>query len=189
MQMAMKVTLVFCASFAALVSVSSHAHAALMVYLTRPQLVSMSDVVVRANVGEQAFRAIPDGARVVTRTVLYVHEYVSGTGPEQLVLEQLGGRLGDTTIVSDGEPPLTYGEEVVLFLRRGPGSDVYLSAMAQSAYYVVRGRVARDLTHLTFRTFLDGALVPYAPPPEPVETLSALVADIGRIRAAAAVKP
>jgi hypothetical protein len=141
---------------------SSPAEATVAVQLERAQLVDMSDLVVRATVLGATSQWNEDHSQILTLTRLGVTQYLKGAGPTELVLRQFGGQVGDLVSRIAGDAHLEAGQDVVLCLRRGAGV-VYLTAMAQSAWYVtpVQGAepvASRDLSGLTLTRFVNGRM-------------------------------
>lgn len=141
---------------------SSPAEATVAIQLDRPQLVAMSDLVVRATVGNASSRWNEDHSQILTLTRLTVTQYVQGDGPAELVLRQFGGELDGLVSRIAGDAHLEPGQDVVLCLRRGAGV-VYLTAMAQSAWFVtaqpgVEPVATRDLSGLTLARMVNGRM-------------------------------
>lgn len=92
------------------------------------QLVDRADYVVRATVKSVTsdWRDNPDspGTRYIgTRVELEVHEVIKGNPPARLVLDLVGGRVGDDTLKIDGAPQFIVGQRNILFIR-GNGQQV-----------------------------------------------------------------
>ncbi len=152
----------FAAVLACSMFLAAPADATVVVQVDRAQLVGMSDLVVRATVGNAQTRWSDDHARILTYTRLTVTQYLKGTGPAELVLRQMGGEIDGLVSRIAGDAHLTPGQEVVLCLRQGDGV-VFLTAMAQSAWYVTAQPGAtpvasRDLSGLTFARMIDGRM-------------------------------
>jgi hypothetical protein len=81
---------------------------------------------------------------IFTLVELEVVEVISGQPPQPLVLEMLGGRVGDEEMVVQGMPKFKVGQEDILFVR-GNGRQFYpLTAAMHGRYPIVResgGRV------------------------------------------------
>ena len=159
--------------------------ATVVVPLTRAQLVSRADLVVRATVGAQRFGWNEDHSQIITLTQLRVASYIKGAGPQELTVRQFGGRIDglESRVAGDGE--LQPGQDVVLFLRQGAGV-VYLTALAQSVYVIEQTGAApavvrRDLRDLTFAQQAQGQMVLREPPVETRESLDQFVRDVGAI--------
>lgn len=152
----------FAAVLACSMFLAAPADATVVVQVDRAQLVGMSDLVVRATVGNAQTRWSDDHARILTYTRLTVTQYLKGAGPAELVLRQMGGEIDGLVSRIAGDAHLTPGQEVVLCLRQGDGV-VFLTAMAQSAWYVTAQPGAtpvasRDLSGLTFARMVDGRM-------------------------------
>jgi len=81
-------------------------------------LVSQSDYVVRAVVKSVNSEWRIDGSNrsIITKVELTVREMIKGTPPTPLVLEMLGGTIGETTMRVDGAPKFRVGDEDILFI-------------------------------------------------------------------------
>lgn len=138
----------------ALVAAPGAAEATVAVELPRPQLIADADLVVRVTVLDHRSAWDADNTAIRTWTRLRVAEYLKGSGPSELTVRQIGGEADGLAQYVPGDPRLREGAELVVFLRRGEGVN-FLTAMAQSVFYVERGAdgaayVRRDLTGLTF---------------------------------------
>ncbi len=137
---------------------SSLAYATVVVPLTLADQVQRADLVVRARVGSVRSAYVAERGTILSWTELEVTESLKGQAPVTLTLRQMGGTADGQTMLVPGDAHLAPGEEVILFLRRDRNgtNDVFLLALAQSAY-VVRGQQAsRDLSQLTFAVLGDG---------------------------------
>lgn len=83
------------------------------------QLVNRSDYVVRAKVlsSESELRISGERRRIFTKVELEVLEVIAGEPPQTLVLEFLGGRIGDEELRVSGMPRLKVGSESILFIK------------------------------------------------------------------------
>ena len=84
------------------------------------ELVDLSDYVVRGVVTaiSPEWRETADGRRyIATRVELSVLDVIRGTPPAKLVLEVLGGRVGEDELVVEGAPRFLVGDESVFFVR------------------------------------------------------------------------
>jgi len=81
-------------------------------------LVSQADYVVRTVVKSVNSEWQVEGANrsIVTKVELTVREVIKGNPPSPLVLEMLGGSIGQTTMVVDGTPKFKVGDEDILFI-------------------------------------------------------------------------
>lgn len=169
------------------------ADATVVVHVDRPQLVDMSDLVVRATVGNLASRWNEGHTQILTLTRLSVTQYLKGAGPAELVLRQFGGEVDGLVSRISGEAYLQPGQDVVLCLRRGDGV-VYLTAMAQSVWFVsaqpaaALPTVQRDLSGLTFARVANGRVqVDESTRADAPETLQHLLVDLAALSRRATV--
>jgi len=104
------------------------------------QLVNESDFVVRAVVKSvtSEFRTNATGKTIITKVTLDVREVVAGTPPAEVVLQMLGGKVGDEELVLEGAPRFKVGDEDVLFVRDNGRTMVPLVAMMHGRYPVMR---------------------------------------------------
>lgn len=100
------------------------------------ELVNRSDYVVRARVtsSESELRVSGPRRRIFTKVGLDVLEVIVGQPPAKLVLEFLGGRIGDEEMIVDGMPRLKVGEESVLFIKGNGRTLCPIYAMSYGIY-------------------------------------------------------
>jgi hypothetical protein len=81
-------------------------------------LVNQSDYVVRAVVKSVSCEWRSEGANrhILTKVELEVEEVIAGNPPTPLVLEMLGGKIGDLQMVVQGTPEFKVGDEDILFI-------------------------------------------------------------------------
>jgi len=106
-------------------------------------LVGQADFVVRAVVKtvHSEWRdnpANPGERYIATRVELDVKEAVKGTPPSPLVLQMVGGRVGDDELVVEGAPRFKPGEESILFIRGNGRVFSPVVALMHGAYPVRR---------------------------------------------------
>jgi hypothetical protein len=141
------------ASLALVVTTTSLAHATVVVPLSLADQVDRADLVVRAHVGAAHSAFVPERGSILTWTELEITDVLKGQASSTLVLRQMGGTADGQTMAVPGDAHLRPGDDVILFLRTdhgGGGSDVFLLALAQSAYFVNGQEASRDLSQLTF---------------------------------------
>lgn len=163
------------------------AEATVAVQVDRPQLVEMSDLVVRATVLDATSRWNEDRTQIITLTRVAVTQHLKGAGPTELVVRQFGGEVDGLVSRVSGDARLEAGADVVLCLRRGVGV-VYLTAMAQSVWYVgpqasgATPEVHRDLAGLTLARMQGGQVrVIEHPTADPRETLPQLLTSLAAL--------
>lgn len=83
------------------------------------ELVDRSDFVVRAVVVavDAEWREHDNRSYIASRVELEVIDAIKGTPPARVVLEVLGGRVGDDELVVEGAPRFQVGEENLFFVR------------------------------------------------------------------------
>ncbi len=104
------------------------------------QLVSQSDYIVRAVVKSVSSEMQTDGQNrhIITKVELDVREVISGTPPQPLVLEMLGGKVGNEEMVIEGAPKFKVGDEDILFVH-GNGQQMNpLVALMHGRYPIKR---------------------------------------------------
>jgi len=117
--------------------------ATVMVEIPLEQMAREADAVVHGRVlrvGTQ-LRAEADGVEPHTITVIQVTEFLKGSGPALISIDELGGHALDRGLRVDGTPAFHRGEEVILFLRRhGKRADTFRTfGMAQGKFTVLPG--------------------------------------------------
>jgi hypothetical protein len=88
-------------------------------------LVSQADYVVHAVVKSVTSEWQNDGPHkhIITKIELDVREVIKGTPPQPLVLEMLGGKVGNIEMAVEGAPKFYAGDEDILFIH-GNGQQV-----------------------------------------------------------------
>lgn len=155
------------------------AEATVVVPLTREELATQSDLVVRATVLSRRSAWNDDHTQIMSWTRIRVTEYLKGTGDRELVIRQIGGEVDGLASAIPGDGRLVPGQHAVLFLRRGEGV-VFLTALAQSVFYVAMTPdgspvVRRELGGLTFARWVNGRMTAFEPPAEASEGLEQFV--------------
>ena len=103
-------------------------------------LVSQADYVVRAVVKSvtSEWREHNGQQYIATKIELEVREVIKGTPPSPVVLDMLGGRVGDREMTIEGAPKFQVGDEDILFVQ-GNGQQIYpLVAMMHGRYPIFR---------------------------------------------------
>jgi hypothetical protein len=149
--------------FAALLLLPYAATATVMRYLSLAEHIELSDLVVRARIG-QARTFVGENDLPFTDTELEVLEVFKGEVPKdgRLFVRQMKGEVDGLYRAVPGDAQFLPSEEVVLFLRAEEGGVAYLTALGQSKYRVDRPIgtlpgpgdegvvVVRDLSDVTF---------------------------------------
>jgi Viral BACON domain/Matrixin/Putative binding domain, N-terminal len=101
-------------------AVSQPLRASTVLYRTDAQLVALSERVVHGRVvGQRSARGGPEG-RIYTVTTLRIIEDLTGIDGDTVEIWELGGRIGDEFMFVGGAVEYQIGQEVVVFLERGP---------------------------------------------------------------------
>ena len=100
------------------------------------ELATRSDYVVRGRVvaTNAEIRIKGSGKKIFTRVEVEVLEVIQGTPPVQLILECLGGRVGDEELIVGGAPSFVVGEESILFVSGNGRALCPLYAMSYGFY-------------------------------------------------------
>ncbi len=136
----------------ALTSFAPAAHATTVMPPTFEQLVSQADYIVRATVKSVTAEWRSEGANrhIITKVELNVVEVISGTPPQPLVLEMLGGKMGDQEMRVEGAPKFNVGDEDILFVHGNGKQYTPLVALMHGRYPILhdaatgRAYVARE---------------------------------------------
>ena len=104
------------------------------------QLVGQADYIVRATVKSVSaeFRTTPQGRAIFTKVELQLLETITGTPPQPLVLELLGGTVGDVTMRVEGVPLFHVGDEDILFVQANGRQFYPLVGIMHGKYPVKR---------------------------------------------------
>ena len=126
-----------------------HALGAVAKALTVADLVkkSTSTLVVTAVAQRSSWVNLAGSERIVTDTQARVEELVAGIDPSarQIMLRTLGGRVGTTGQIVEGEAELSVGETSLTFLTQFEPAIYAVTAMAQGHYPIVNQAGARVL--------------------------------------------
>ncbi len=107
------------------------------------QLVDQSDYIVRAVVKSVSSEMKTDGygRHIFTNVELDVREVIAGSPPQPLVLQMLGGTVGDEAMVVQGAPQFKVGDEDILFIHGNGRQFNPLVALMHGRYPVKRDAV------------------------------------------------
>ena len=102
-------------------------------------LISQSDYVVRAVVrsATAAWREHAGRPYIGTRVELEIREVIKGAPPSPLVLDLIGGRVGEDELIIEGLPAFHAGEEHVLFVHGEQRKMFPLVALMHGVYPVI----------------------------------------------------
>ena len=116
------------------------------VQLTFDQVARESTFIVRGSV-EQTWSAWDDAHEVIfTYATVRVSRYFGeATGPDTLLVREVGGTVGDYTQEAIGFPMIRRGEDVVLFLSQWENSTDYRIHAFNQGKFLVRSRDGQEL--------------------------------------------
>lgn len=117
-------------------------------------LVQQADYVVRGKVTAVTSEwRVQNGHRnIVTLVSIEVLETIAGTPPSPLVIQTLGGKVGDKKMVVDGSPSFAIGDEHILFIRGNGVQFNPLVALMHGQY-----PIKKDVSGLARVTRSDGS--------------------------------
>jgi hypothetical protein len=130
-----------------------------MEYLSPEQMAAAADDIVIAKVISSESRLSGDMKKIYTYVAVEVVEWIKDGGerPKTITIRQLGGSVGESTMVVAGDAHFVKGEETLLFLRKKSVKKndgfYFLLGMAQSKYAIIEDSllgfvVRRDLSKL-----------------------------------------
>jgi hypothetical protein len=141
------------AALALLVAVP--ARATTVIQPTFGEMVASADYIVRVEVTSvtSAWRPNPSkpGERYIgSKIALTVREIIKGAPPQPLVLDVVGGRVGDDELVVDGAPRFAAGDECILFVR-GNGQTLFPVIGLMHGYFpIYRDAITKRASVLRF---------------------------------------
>jgi hypothetical protein len=111
-----------------------------------PSLVGQADYIIRAVVKSVSSEIRTDqyGRHIFTKVELDVRQVISGTPPQPLVLQMLGGKVGDETMVVQGAPTFKVGDEDILFIRGNGQQFTPLVALMHGRYPILADTSGRE---------------------------------------------
>jgi len=103
------------------------------------ELVNESDYIIRGVVKSvlSEYRTNSHGKMIFTEVAIDVREVISGTPPTDVVLEILGGRVGEEEMIVQGAPRFKVGEEDILFVKDNGRTIVPLMGMMHGRYPIM----------------------------------------------------
>ncbi len=164
-------------------------------------LVNQADYIVRAVVKSVSCEWRDDGANrhIMTKVELEVTEVIAGNPPTPLVLEMLGGQIGDLKMVVQGAPEFKVGDEDILFVHGNGKQFNPLVALGHGRYkvghdaqtghsYLMRsnGEILRDEQQVSAPLEANNAFKAEKTSPAPL-SLEAFVSRIQSVRRSSAL--
>ncbi|MDB6092764.1 MAG: hypothetical protein JWM32_326 [Verrucomicrobia bacterium] len=130
---------------------ASFSRATSVVPPTFDELVNQSDYIVQAVVKSVVAesRLSPSGDDMIySRVELEVKQVIAGKPPATVVLQVLGGKLGDRELTIEGAPKFKVGEESVFFVQ-GNGTQIFPLVRMMHGLYGVHKDPATQREYLT----------------------------------------
>lgn len=111
-----------------------------LIRLSLQQEYLASTYIIRGHVVSQCYTWNRDHSEILTLTTVAVKEVKKGHPPSQLVIEQLGGTMGNLNVRAPGCARLLVGTDYILFLEtsRHESARCLLVGMLQGAYRIFR---------------------------------------------------
>jgi hypothetical protein len=125
----------------ALLLIALPSRATTVIQPTFSEMVDSADYIVRVEVTSvtSSWRDHPThpGERYIgSQIAVNVREIIKGTPPQPLVLDVVGGRVGEDQLVIDGAPRLQAGDECILFVR-GNGQTFFPLVGLMHGYFPI----------------------------------------------------
>jgi hypothetical protein len=132
----------------ALLLIAPLARATTVIQPTFSEMVGAADYIVRVEVKSvtSSWRDNPSqpGDRYIGSQIeLIVREIIKGTPPQPLVLDVVGGRVGEDEFVIDGAPRLQAGDECILFVRGNGRTFFPLVGLMHGYFPIYRDAVTK----------------------------------------------
>jgi hypothetical protein len=104
------------------------------------RMVETSDYIVRVTVRSinSAWRTSTGQRYIGSQVELDVHEVIKGSPPSPLVLDLVGGRVGDQELTIQGAPRFVVGQEHILFVKGNGRRIIPLVGMMHGKYDIRR---------------------------------------------------
>lgn len=155
----------------ALLLIAPVTRATTVIQPTFSEMVDAADYIVRVEVKSvtSAWRDNPSqpGDRYIgSKIELAVREVIKGTPPDPLVLDVVGGRVGEDEFVIDGAPRLQAGDECILFVRGNGRTFFPLVGLMHGYFPIYRDTMTKRASVLRFNgqpLRNEGELEPGAP--------------------------
>ncbi len=125
-------------ALAAGAAAASVARASALISMSLEQLTEASSEIVQGQVAGQVSRWNDSHTQIVTLTSFHVVQAYKGDAASQVVIEQMGGKVGNTSVFVPGEMAFKPQGDYVLFLEPATASRYRLVGMTQGAYRIYR---------------------------------------------------
>jgi hypothetical protein len=109
-------------------------------------LVKQADLIVRGTVKavDSEWRERNNERFIVSKVTIQVNEMIAGIAPQPLVLQMLGGKIGDESFFIEGAPSFNVGEEHILFVRDNGKAFYPLVGIMHGQYPIKAGGKAGE---------------------------------------------
>ncbi|MEM8608280.1 MAG: hypothetical protein AAGF92_14305 [Myxococcota bacterium] len=132
------------ASACLLLAAAASASASILLAVSLEEMTARADrIVVGEVLSSEAFRS--RGGMIRTLHRVRVDEELRGTTNREVLVETLGGHLGDISTHVAGEPSFSIGDEVVLFLQSRGGGVFRAIGATQGAMRIARRQGTRPM--------------------------------------------
>lgn len=153
----------------AVLAVAFTAQASIVLAVDLEEMTTRADrVVVGRVLSSESFQG--GGGLIRTRHRVHVAQELRGTTDREVLVETLGGEMGDISMHVTGEPSLASGDEVLLFLQSRGGGVFHAIGATQGVMRIERQPHARPMVvpsrqrNLLLRRGADGLLRKSASP-------------------------
>ncbi len=119
-----------------------------VVRMDLPALVQESDNILQGRV-ELVYAQWDDQKRTIfTYVSIRVYDPLKGEQRQNVLIRQLGGRVGAMNLSIAGMPAFESGEEVIVFLKSNPEGTYHVVGLGQGKYEIVSGLAVANVSGL-----------------------------------------
>lgn len=152
------------AAVVSVVLLAGMARATTVVKMDLPALVGESDTIVQARVTQEYSQWDAQMKLVFTYVNIQVEDPLKGDGRRNVVIRQLGGRVGAMNMSVVGMPKFNVGDEVIVFLKNNPEGTYHVVGLSQGKYDIVNDFAVADTSGVGVfdrktQRLIDGALI------------------------------
>ena len=125
------------AAVVGVVMLAGMARATTVVKMDLPALVGESDTIVQGRVAQEYSQWDAQMKLVFTYVNIQVDDPLKGARRQNVVIRQLGGRVGGLNMSVAGMPKFNVGNEVIVFLKSNPEGTYQVVGLNQGKYDIV----------------------------------------------------
>ena len=144
--------------------ITSGSSTAMMISLNVERLTDASDAVVMGQVTDKKTLWSADGSVIITRVTLAVQSTVRGVvNRSSIVVERLGGEVGEIGMRQTDQPEFIIGEHVLLFIKQTPSKVASTDRFAYRVVGAAQGKYSITASGGAVRTgfnLVSGAVDP-----------------------------